>query len=289
MQIGTTFPQTEIGPDPAVVREYAQTAEELGYTHTLVYDHVLGASKASRPDWNRPYHSETLFHEPFVLFGYLAGVTRRLGLVSGVIILPQRQTALVAKQAAEIDRLSGGRLRLGVGLGWNAVEYEALGMQFNNRGRRLEEQIDLLRKLWSDTAITYHGKWHTVTDAGINPLPEKKSIPIWVGGTADAALRRAARIGDGWFPLTPPGANAAELVQRFRAYVAEAGRNPADVGFESSVRYSTDEAALAGQIRAWRDLGATHLTVNTMNAGLANPAGHIKAIERFKAIADSAL
>jgi probable F420-dependent oxidoreductase len=289
MQIGVTFPQTEIGPDPAVVREYAQTAEHLGYSHTLVYDHVLGASKASRPDWNRPYHSETLFHEPFVLFGYLAGITERLGLVTGVIILPQRQTALVAKQAAEIDRLSRGRLRLGVGLGWNAVEYETLGMQFTNRGRRLEEQVDLLRKLWTEHAISYQGKWHTVTDAGINPLPEKRSIPIWIGGSADAALERAARIGDGWFPLTPPTANAQLLVEKFRHYLREAGRDPATVGIEASIRYSTDEAALAGQIRAWYDLGASYLTVNTMNAGLAGPAEHIKAIGRFKEIADAAL
>src|SRR5215211_2683125 len=197
MRFGVVFPQTEIGADPAAVKEYAQTADELGYTHLLVYDHVLGADTtiAERRDWRGPYTTEHLFHEPFVLFGYLAGLTQRLELVTGILILPQRQTALVAKQAAEVDVLSGGRLRLGVGVGWNAVEYEGLNENFLNRGARSEEQIAVMRALWSDTAITFKGRWHTIDDAGINPLPVQRPIPVWIGGMAESALRRAGQLG----------------------------------------------------------------------------------------------
>ena len=219
MRIGVVFPQTEIGSDPGVIREYAQAAEEMGYSHILAYDHVLGANIASRPGWRGPYTSETQFHEPFVLFGYLAGLTRRIELVTGVIILPQRQTALVAKQAAEIDVLSGGRLRLGVGIGWNAVEYQGLNEDFSNRGVRLEEQIEVLRAIWSGTAITYQGRWHTIDHAGINPLPAQRPIPIWIGATAETALRRAARLADGWFPQRPPDDMARATIERLHGYL----------------------------------------------------------------------
>ena len=171
MKIGAVFPQTEIGADPAAVADFATAAEEIGYHHLIVYDHVLGASTANRPDWQGPYTAESLFHEPFVLFGYLAGLTKTLELVTAVIILPQRQTALVAKQAAAVDVLSGGRLRLGAGTGWNAVEYEALGENFHNRGVRSEEQIDVMRQLWADDVVSYDGRWHKITEAGLNPLP----------------------------------------------------------------------------------------------------------------------
>jgi probable F420-dependent oxidoreductase len=204
MRIGVVFPQTEIGSDPIVIRDYAQAAEELGYRHILAYDHVLGASTAVRPGWNRPYSSETPFHEPFVLFGYLAGLTRRIELVTGVIILPQRQAVLVAKQAAEVDVLSGGRLRLGVGIGWNAVEYQGLNQNFRDRSARIEEQVTLLRALWTQPVISFKGRWHEIDAAGINPLPIQRPIPIWVGATADAGIERAGRIGDGWFPQRPP-------------------------------------------------------------------------------------
>src|SRR5215211_2904535 len=176
MRFGVVFPQTEIGADPAAVKEYAQTADELGYTHLLVYDHVLGADTtiAERRDWRGPYTTEHLFHEPFVLFGYLAGLTQRLELVTGILILPQRQTALVAKQTAEVDVLSGGRLRLGIGIGWNYVEYDALGEQFQTRGRRAEEQIEVLRKLWTQPLVTHKTANHVIDNAGINPLPMQR-------------------------------------------------------------------------------------------------------------------
>lgn len=174
MRLGAIFPQTEIGNDPADIRAYAEAVEAMGYQHILAYDHVLGAGTVSRPDWTGPYTSETPFHEIFVLFGYLAAVTRRVELVTGVLILPQRQTALAAKQAAAVDVLSGGRLRLGVGVGWNDVEYQALNEDFGNRGARIEEQVALLRALWSETAISFSGRWHTMEDAGINPLPAQR-------------------------------------------------------------------------------------------------------------------
>ena len=203
MQVGVVFPQTEIGSDPGAIREYAQAAEALGYRHILAYDHVLGAGLANRPDWRGPYNSATPFHEPFVLFAFLAGLTRALEFVPGVIILPQRQTALVAKQAAALSVLSGGRLRLGVGIGWNPVEYQALGESFSNRGARLEEQIAVLRALWAEPVVRFAGRWHTIDDAGINPLPPRP-IPLWIGASADAALDRAGRLGDGWFPQRAP-------------------------------------------------------------------------------------
>ena len=180
MHIGVVFPQTEIGADRALLKQYAQAAEEVGYSHLLAYDHVLGANPASRPGWRAPYIHLDEFHEPLVLFGYLAGLTQRLELVTGIIILPQRQTVLLAKQAVEVDLLSGGRLRLGIGIGWNPVEYEALGENFRNRGRRSEEQVEVIRKLWSEPLVTFAGQWHTITDAGINPRPDRR-IPIWFG------------------------------------------------------------------------------------------------------------
>src|SRR5215475_11621054 len=184
MQIGVVFPQTEIGADPGAIRAYAQRVKELGFEHLLAYDHVLGADPAVHAPWNGPYDVDTTFHEPFVLFGFIAGITA-LELVTGIIILPQRQTALVAKQAAEVDLLTGGRFRLGVGLGWNRVEYEALGTTFRDRGRRVEEQIEVLRRLWQEPVVSFEGRYHTITAAGINPLPVQRPIPIWMGGFSE--------------------------------------------------------------------------------------------------------
>ena len=194
MKVGVVFPQIEIGPDPAVVRDYAQTAEGLGYTHLLVYDHVVGADLTNRPGWRGAYSLQSQFHEPFVLFGYLAALTR-LELVTGVIILPQRQTVLVAKQAAEVDVLTGGNFRLGVGVGWNQVEYEALNENFHNRGRREEEQIEVMRRLWTEESVSFKGRWHTISEAGLNPLPIQRPIPIYVGGSTDPAFRRIGKDG----------------------------------------------------------------------------------------------
>ena len=197
MHIGVVFPQVEIGLDPGAIRDYAQAVEALGYTHILTFDHVLGANPDRPGGWKGPYTYRHTFHEPFVLFGFLAAATRRVELVTGILILPQRQTALVAKQAAAVDVLSGGRLRLGVGVGWNAVEFEALGERFTNRGVRIEEQIEVLRALWAQDLVTIAGQWHRVTDAGLNPLPSRRAIPIWMGGESEPVVRRAARLADG--------------------------------------------------------------------------------------------
>ena len=281
MQIGVTFPQNEIGADPAAIRDYAQTAEGLGYSHLLAFDHVLGADPEHRPGW-QGYTHRSMFHEPFVLFGYLAALTH-LELVPGVIILPQRQTVLVAKQAAEVDILTGGKFRLGVGVGWNPVEYEGLGMDFHTRGRAVEEQIEVLRLLWGQEVVTYTGRFHTITEAGLNPLPVRRSIPIWLGGRADALLRRVARLADGWFPQGRPDDSMRASLERLRNYIREEGRDPATVGIEARMNASdgnTDE--WVRQTEEWRRLGATHISINTMNAGFKSPTEHIDAIRRYK-------
>ncbi len=262
MQIGVTFPQTEIGKDPVVIRDYAQAAEGLGYSHIVAFDHVLGADP--------------------VLFGYFAALTR-LEMVPAVIILPQRQTVLVAKQAAEVDVLTGGKLRLGVGVGWNPVEYEALGMNFHTRGRMVEEQIEVMRLLWSQEIVNYKGKFHTIIEAGLNPLPVRRSIPIWMGGRADVLLRRTARLGDGWLPQGRPDAQMRETVERLRSYIREAGRDPSAVGIEARMNASDgDLDEWIRQTEGWRNLGATHISINTMGAGFKSPDEHIEAMRRYK-------
>ena len=281
MQFGVTFPQTEIGADPAAIRDYAQAIEGLGYSHVVAFDHVLGVDPAHRPGW-RGYTSKDMFHEPFVLFGYLAALTH-LEMVPAVIILPQRQTALVAKQAAEVDVLTGGKLRLGVGVGWNPVEYEALGMDFRKRGRVVEEQIEVMRLLWSREIVGYQGQFHTIPGAGLNPLPVRRSIPVWLGGSVDTLLRRVARMGDGWFPQGRPDDHMREMLERLRSYIQEAGRDPAAVGIEA--RMSARDGNLdewVSQTEAWRALGATHISINTMGAGFKSLDQHIDAIRRYK-------
>jgi probable F420-dependent oxidoreductase len=281
MRIGAVFPQTEFGDDPAAMREYAQAIEALGYSHILLYDHVLGASTATRPNWGGPYTSDTPFHEVFVTLAYLAGLTRTLELVTGVLVLPQRQTALVAKQAAELDLLSGGRLRLGVGVGWNEVEYEALGENFRNRGARSEEQIVVLRELWTKPVVTFAGRYHTIDNAGIKPLPVQRPIPVWIGGYAEATLRRVAALGDGWFPWIPPDERARAMLAQLRDLARAAGRAPESIGIEPQLSLGkVPNAEWARYAEAWRNLGATHLCVNTMGAGITSPAQHIAALER---------
>jgi probable F420-dependent oxidoreductase len=285
MRYGVVFPQTEIGKDPAAICDFAQAAEELGYHHLLAYDHVVGANPASRPGWRPPYTYKDMFHEPFVLFGYLAGLTKRIELVTGVIILPQRQTVLVAKQAAALDVLSGGRLRLGIGIGWNPVEYEALGENFKNRGRRSEEQVEVMRKLWTQELVTFEGEWHKITDAGLNPLPIQRPIPIWFGGGHDQTLRRVARLGDGWFPLLGPDDKCRAMIEKIRVYTREAGRDPRSVGIEGRIMIGQGSPEQwTKEIQAWKELGATHVTANTMKAGFSSPSGHVEAIRRFKAV-----
>ncbi len=281
MRIGVVFPQTEIGDDPVLVRDFAQTAEGLGFTHLLVFDHVLGAGLAHHPGWHGAYHAGDAFHEPFVLFGYLAGLTERIELVTGVLVLPQRQTALVAKQAAEVDVLSAGRLRLGVGVGWNDVEYQALGENFHDRGRRIEEQIALLRALWTEPVVDFQGRWHRVPEAGLNPLPVQRPIPLWLGGQAEPVLRRIGVMGDGWFPQMLPDSGAAEMLDRLRGYAVDAGRDPDRIGVEPRVeeRYG-EPSRWPALVDAWRELGATHMGVSTRGLGLTG-AEHVAAIERL--------
>lgn len=288
MRIGVIFPQTEIGNHPAVLKDYAQSAEELGYSHLLAYDHVVGANPASRPGWRAAYSHLDAFHEPLVLFGYLAALTKRLELVTGIVILPQRQTVLLAKQAAEVDILSGGRLRLGVGIGWNPVEYEALGENFKDRGRRSEEQIEVLRKLWSEELLTFDGRWHKITDAGIRPRPTRP-IPIWFGGSDDRALRRLARLGDGWFPLLAPDERCRTMIDAVRNYAREAGRDPGVIGIEGRISYGQGSTeSWLKELDAWKKLGATHVSLNTMKSGLASPAAHVEAIRQFHSATSAA-
>ncbi len=281
VRIGVTFPQTEITADVGAVRAYAEAAEQLGYSHLLAYDHVVGADRRNRPEFRGPYDLHTQFHEPLVLFGFLAGITRQLEFVTGIIILPQRQTVLVAKQATEVDVLSEGRFRLGVGIGWNDVEYQALGQDFRTRAARSQEQIALLRKLFSQESVTFEGRWDQVQEAGLNPLPIRRSIPIWIGGSAEATLRRVARLGDGWFPQMPPD-RARPMIERLREYALQEGRDPGTIGIEARVSIAgKDEETWISEVRAWQELGATHLAVNTMGAGWKGANDHIDAIQRF--------
>ena len=283
MQLGAIFPQTEIGADPGAVRDFAQAAEALGYEHLLVFDHVLGADASKRESWERPYSHTDLFHEPFVLFGYLAAFTETIQMTTGILILPQRQTALVAKQAAAVDVLTGGRLRLGVGIGWNDVEYEALGENFANRGRRSEEQIELMRLLWTQEVVNYDGRYHKVTHAGINPLPVQRPIPIWFGGGAPKVVDRIGRLGDGWFPQFKPDGQGQEQIARMKEIAVGSGRDPGAIGIEGRVSISEGNPDEWNKTAAaWGEVGATHLSVNTMRAGLSGPDEHIEAIRRFK-------
>ena len=291
MRVGAVFPQLEIGTDPDVIARYARTVEELGYDHLVIFDHVLGAD-ANRPGgWTGAYDHRSMFHEPLVLFGHLAAITTRLGLATAVLVLPQRQTALVAKQAAEVDILSRGRLILGVGIGWNQVEYEALGMSFTNRGRRIEEQIALLRALWTQEVVEFEGRWHRIARAGINPVPVQRPIPIWMGGgwdrqkrtTVETALRRIARLADGWFTHLPPNEDGRTGMEDFRRLVREEGRDPAKVPVEGRL-----PAAGSGPdewkrgIDAFRQMGMTGVELNTMGAGYRAVDEHLDALRQFR-------
>ena len=283
--MGVVFPQLESGTDVGAIREYLRAVEQLGYRHLVAYDHVLGADTSTRPDWKGAYDLRASFHEPFVLFGFVAALTR-LELAPAVIVLPQRQTALVAKQAAEIDILTAGRFRMGVGLGWNAVEFEALGTSFHNRNKRMEEQIALMRRLWTEPLVDLKGRWHRVDRAGLNPMPIQRPIPVWIGGSVEEAMKRIARIGDGWFTQYIPNENGIATFERFRGYLREAGRDPVTFPIEGRVSV----ARLAGgpdewvsTARAFRDdLRCTHLEVNTMGLGHTALAQHVKTLERFR-------
>lgn len=282
MRIGVIYPQIEYGNDPVAIRDYAQLAEGLGFTHLLAYDHVLGENADHPTTHYRPYTHLSGFQEPFVLFSYLAGITQHLEFTTGILILPQRQTALVAKQAATLDVLSSGRLRLGIGLGWNEVEYQALNENFHNRGKRSEEQVEVLRRLWTEPVLNFQGKYHTIVDAGLNPLPIQRPIPIWFGGLADAVLKRAARMGDGWMPNYRTFEQAQAAMDTMHRYLEEAGRSVNGFGVEARLMYDPAQTQnwLDGA-EAWERAGASHLSINTMGLGFNTPDQHLKALKHI--------
>jgi probable F420-dependent oxidoreductase len=291
MKLGVMVPYIDVGGDPATVRKFAQEAERLGYDHLTAADHVLGVNAANRPEYANRNNSEDLFHDPFVLFGFLAGCTTKIHFSTQVLILAQRQTALVAKQAACLDVLSGGRFRLGVGIGWNAAEFVGLNEDFSNRGKRSVEQVRLLKALWAEPHVTFKGQWHTVEDAGINPLPDKRSIPLWFGGHQDVTLQRVAQWGDGWIMLAyPPGDEAQEEFRKLRDFTKQAGRDPKSLGIE--VWTSTAEGGpkdWRDEVAYWKGQGVTHVTLNCTFGRYHHKripektmAAHLDALQRYR-------
>ncbi len=282
MRLGVILPQTEIGPDPDDVVRFVRAAEDGGFRYVVVYDHVLGADRATRPDWAGPYDLHSQFHEPFVLYGYLAALTP-MELVPGVIILPQRQTALLAKQAAEVDVLTRGRFRLGVGIGWNPVEYEALGVDFATRAERYEEQIEVLRLLWTEESVTFSGRFHTIDHAGILPRPVQRPIPIWMGGSVKTVVvERIGRMGDGWICNTAPGPALEEALGVLRDAARQAGRDHDTIGLQgiAQPRDADDPmAVLERHVAKWEAAGATHCSISGLGAG-RSPADHVAFIEQ---------
>jgi probable F420-dependent oxidoreductase len=281
MKIGAVLPHNEIGTDPGAMKAYAQGIEALGMTHMLLYDHVLGADRNRPGGFEGPYDKDIAFHEPFTTFAFIAAVTEKIEMVSNVMILPQRQTALVAKQAAEVAILSNNRLRLGIGTGWNKVEYDALGVPFEQRGKRQEEQVELLRRLWTEDSLDYAGEFHRVELASINPRPSAM-IPIWFGGGVKKVLTRAATLGEGWMPLGGPGAASAEMIAHLRAAREAAGKRWEDFGIQAQAMFKGgDPERWAKHAQGWRDLGATHLAIRTDSVGLSNVDEHLKCIETY--------
>jgi probable F420-dependent oxidoreductase len=273
LQVGAIFPQGKLDPDRANLDAFARGVEAAGYRHLGMFDHVLGADRSSRPEWNGVYDSDDAFHEPLITLTHIAALTR-LELLTCVMVLPQRQTALVAKQAATLDHLSGGRLRLGVGIGWNEVEYRALGTTFRDRSRRFDDQIELLRELWTRPVVDWDSDHHRIDRAGINPLPPRR-IPIWLGTLAqsEAPLHRIGRLADGWIiTAIEPGDELRAIKAVVDDAARAAGRDPADLGFEGRVRIRRHEdlAALPGRLEAWAELGATHVAVETRRLRLTN-------------------
>jgi probable F420-dependent oxidoreductase len=296
MEVGALLPLGDIGGDRGVVREYAQTAEAIGYDFLEAPDHVLGQNPAGSGSGERI--ADGLYHDPFVLFGYLAGCTTKLGFSTGVLILPQRQTALVAKQAACLDVLCGGRFRLGIGVGWNEVEFVGLNEDFHNRGRRSEEQVQVMQALWAEPHVAYKGRWHTIDDAGINPRPASGRVPVWFGGHHERTLERIAKYGDGWMPNAyPPGQEALDIFARLRSMTEAAGRDPKKIGIEVWVAMgSGSEADWAKEARFWKQAGASHLCLTTTFnrrhhrriPGHTMP-DHLAALRRYHAAVSSEL
>jgi probable F420-dependent oxidoreductase len=276
MQLGASLPVADIGTGPLVLRDYAQAAEGLGYAYLVAPDHVLGANPAADHGGRRVGTTANAYHDPFVLFGFLAGCTQRIGFAVGVLILAQRQAALVAKQAASLDQLSNGRFRLGIGVGWNEVEFIGLNENFHNRGKRSEEQVKVMQALWADPHVNFTGEFHRIDDAGINPRPASGRIPIWYGGHAEATFRRAAKYGDGFMPLAYPAGDAAlAAFAKLRKLTREAGRNPADIGLEVWVSPGAGTPEdWRREVTFWKQAGVTHVTAHTSYV-----SGHHKRID----------
>jgi probable F420-dependent oxidoreductase len=281
VQIGAVLSQNEVGADIAALRDYAQSVQGLGYDFLVAADHVVGSEPAAHPELERVYPIENLLHEPFALFAFVAGVAPRLGLLTSVIILPQRQTVLAAKQAAEVDVLTGGRFRFGVGIGWNPVEFEALGMSFANRARRFEEQIAVMRRLWTERVVTFEGRYHTLRAAGINPQPVQRPLPIWIGASAEAAVKRACTIAEGYLPLRPLDGGWAATIEKVHGWLREAGRDPAGFGIEGRLDASAgtpDDWRKTAEM--WRGFGASHLSVGT--GGVGGPDAHVQRLREVR-------
>lgn len=278
MKIGIIYPQTELQGDPTAVHRIGLAAEELGFGHILAYDHVLGAVHDREPKLWGPYTEKDPFHDPFVMFAYLAGITKRIEFITGILILPQRQTVLVARQAADLDLLSNERFTLGVGIGWNYVEYDAMGQDFHSRGKRISEQVGLLRNLWSEPLLDYSGMFDSVDRAALNPRP-RRPIPIWFGGFADAALRRGAVLGDG-FIFADGAADAFGDVGRLRQYLFEAGRSNDDFGLHCTMLQAGNPQEVVDTAMRWRDIGGTHASVYTMGRGFTRIDQHIDYLEQ---------
>ncbi|MEO5723971.1 MAG: LLM class F420-dependent oxidoreductase [Ilumatobacteraceae bacterium] len=281
MQIGAVLPHNEIGSDPAQLRTYLQGLESIGVTHLLAYDHVVGADRARHADFNGPYDKDVAFHEPLTFFAFAAGVTERLGLMSAVLILPQRQAVLVAKQAAEVAIVSGNRFRVGVGTGWNTVEYEALDVPFEHRGRRQAEQVELMRRLWTEDVVDFSGEFHTVTAASINPRPSKP-VPVWFGGSSSALLARCAKLGDGWIPLGGANDKAKAAIDTIRTHRQASGLTMDDFGIQAQAQYAGgDPDRWRSHADKWAALGATHLAIATHNAGPTDVHGHLERVQEY--------
>jgi probable F420-dependent oxidoreductase len=291
VKIGVVFPQYEAGMGVGEIKVYAQAVEAMGYEYILVSDHVLGVKLTADQDWDGAEDLKPVFRDPFVLCSYMAGATSKLGFSTAVMILPQRQTALVAKQAADLDVLCNGRFRLGVGSGWNKVEYEALGVNFADRGKILDDQIEVLRALWTKPAVTIRTSFHTITDAGLNPLPVQRPIPLWFGGgdpnlpNTEKLVRRIARVGDGWIPHLQPNDAGREQVAKLHGYCREYGRDPAKLGLEGFLNAARKTESMWGDhVRSWLDLGATHLAVSTTEDSLKGADQHLRRLEEVRKI-----
>lgn len=285
MQLNAFFPTRDIGGDPVKIRDWAQAAEDLGYATIEVPDHVFGAT--ARDGWTPIYNEEDPFHETFVMLGFLAAATKTIRLSSGVLILPQRQTGVVAKQAAEADLLSGGRLRLGIGVGWNHVEYEALGMDWHTRGVRQAEQVDVLKRLWTEDLVTYRGRFHDLQDVNITPPPIQRPIPVWFGGSSDAVVKRAARYGDGWMPIMAPGGEAERKLADLRDHLQAFGREAEAFGIEGWLRmHDADPQRWAEAAGGWRRLGANYVMLYPLYR-IPDFDAQIETLRRFKDAAGS--